>query len=80
MSPRDCQAVTKKSIIEQLRKSTGRSFFPENGSSFPVLVSIHSDLVRILINTSGEALSRRGYRTWNGEAPQLKKDGIPVIN
>lgn len=69
MSPRDCQAVTKKSIIEQLRKSTGRSFFPENGSSFPVLVSIHSDLVRILINTSGEALSRRGYRTWNGEAP-----------
>ena len=22
-----------------------------------------------MINTSGDALSRRGYRTWNGEAP-----------
>ena len=69
MSPRDCQSITKKSIIDCLRKSTGRSVFPENGSPFPVLVSIHSDLARILINTSGEALSRRGYRTWNGEAP-----------
>ena len=69
MSPRDCQSITKKSIINRLRKSTGRSLFPENGPSFPVLVSIHSDLARILINTSGEALSRRGYRTWNGEAP-----------
>lgn len=69
MSPRDCQSITKKSIIDHLRRSTGRSIFPENGPSFPLLVSIHSDFVRILINTSGEALSRRGYRTWNGEAP-----------
>lgn len=69
MSPRDCQAITKKAIIERLKKYTGRKIFPENGADFPVHVSIHSDLTRILLNLSGSSLSRRGYRTWNGEAP-----------
>ena len=69
MSPRDCQSVTKKAILEKLKKSGNFTVFPEDGPSLPVHVSIHSDLARILINTSGNALSRRGYRTWNGEAP-----------
>ena len=69
MSPSDCQSITKKAIIEKLRKTRHLSCFPEEGPSLPVVVSVHSDLVRILINTSGDALSRRGYRTWNGEAP-----------
>ena len=69
MSPRDCQSVTKKAIIEKLKKETGRQIFPETGPSFPVLVSVRNDQTRILLNTSGDALSRRGYRTWNGEAP-----------
>ena len=69
MSPRDCQAITKKALIEKLRKTLHLSVFPEDGPPLPVQVSVHSDLVRILINTSGDALSRRGYRTWNGEAP-----------
>ena len=69
MSPRDCQSITKKAIIEQLRKRTGKSVFPETGADFPVQVSVHQDRVKILLNTSGATLSRRGYRTWNGEAP-----------
>ena len=69
MSPRDCQSITKKALIEKLKSSLNRSDFPEKGSPLPVQVSVHSDLVKILINTSGDALSRRGYRTWNGEAP-----------
>ena len=69
MSPRDCQSVSKKAIIERLKKKTSQRFFPEDGPPFPVTVAIHSDHVRIMLNTSGEALSRRGYRTWNGEAP-----------
>ena len=69
MSPRDCQSVTKKAVIEKLKKATGRRLFPETGPAFPVLVSIRNDRTRILLNTSGDALSRRGYRTWNGEAP-----------
>ena len=69
MSPRDCQSITKKAILEKLKKTTRLSEFPEKGPPIPIHVSVHSDLVKILINTSGDALSRRGYRTWNGEAP-----------
>ena len=69
MSPRDCQSISKKAIIERLRAHTSLRVFPEDGAPFPVSVSIHSDLVRVQLNTSGDALSRRGYRTWNGEAP-----------
>ena len=69
MSPRDCQSITKKAVIENLRQSRGQEFFPENGPSLPVHVSVRNDFAMILLNTSGDALSRRGYRTWNGEAP-----------
>ena len=69
MSPSDCQSITKKALIEKLRKTKHLSRFPEDGPPLPVSVSVHSDLVRVMINTSGDALSRRGYRTWNGEAP-----------
>ncbi|MCR5567138.1 MAG: class I SAM-dependent RNA methyltransferase [Clostridiales bacterium] len=69
MSPSDCQSITKKAIIEKIRKATGRQVFPENGSPLPVHLTIRNDEAMIMLNTSGKALSRRGYRTWNGEAP-----------
>lgn len=69
MSVRDCQAITKKAIIERLKAATHRAVFPETGAVYPIDVAIHSDRVRITLDTSGEALNRRGYRTWNGEAP-----------
>jgi putative N6-adenine-specific DNA methylase len=69
MSPRDCQSVTKKAIIETIRHSTGQKLFPESGFSLSVHITIRNDQLTVLLNTSGEALSRRGYRTWNGEAP-----------
>ena len=69
MSPRDCQSITKKALLKRLTERTGLRIFPEKGTEFPVHVSIHSDTVRLLLDTSGSSLSRRGYRTWNGEAP-----------
>ena len=69
MSPRDCQSVTKKAIIRKIQNATGQSVFPETGTSLPVHLTIRNDRAMILLNTSGQALSRRGYRTWNGEAP-----------
>ena len=69
MSVRDCQAITKKAIIERLKAATHRAVFPETGAVYPIDVAIHSDRARITLDTSGEALNRRGYRTWNGEAP-----------
>ena len=69
MSPRDCQSVSKKAVIEKMKAGAGQTCFPESGPSLPVLVSLRNNRAKILLNTSGEALSRRGYRTWNGEAP-----------
>lgn len=69
MSVRDCQAITKKAIIERLRRYLRAEMFPEDGVQFPIQVSIHGDLCRISLDTTGNALHRRGYRTWNGEAP-----------
>ena len=69
MSPRDCQSITKKAVIQRMQAQTGRQIFPESGAPLPIQVALHNDHARILLNTSGDALSRRGYRTWNGEAP-----------
>lgn len=69
MSPRDCQSIVKKSIIERLRKATGKTIFTESGAPYPIMVSLHGDVARICLDLSGDALNKRGYRTWNGEAP-----------
>ena len=69
MSVRDCQAITKKAIVERLKKHYRQQWFEENGPEFPVDVSLHGDMARLTLDTSGAALNRLGYRTWNGEAP-----------
>lgn len=69
MSVRDCQAITKKAIVERLKKKYKTSWFEENGPEYAIDVSIHGDMARLTIDTSGLALNKRGYRTWNGEAP-----------
>lgn len=69
MSVRDCQAVTKKAIVERLKRRYKVNWFDESGPEFRVDVSIHGDMARLTLDTSGAALNRRGYRTWNGEAP-----------
>ncbi len=69
MSPGDCQSIVKKSIVERLRRAHGVSLLPETGPAFQVDVAIHEDEVCVSLDSTGPALSRRGYRTWNGEAP-----------
>lgn len=69
MSVRDCQAITKKAIVERLKRHYKTQWFDESGTEYPIDVSIHGDMARLTIDTSGTALNRRGYRTWNGEAP-----------
>lgn len=69
MSVRDCQAIAKKAIIERLRQRTRQDRFPETGAVCPIDVALHDNMARITLDTTGEALNRRGYRTWNGEAP-----------
>ena len=69
MSVRDCQAIIKKAIVEQLKEKYRRTWFDESGAMYQVTFSIHQDQVRLCLDASGDALNRRGYRTWTGEAP-----------
>lgn len=69
MSVRDCQAITKKAIAERLKNHYRVSWCAESGPLYPIDVSLHGDIARLTIDASGDALNRRGYRTWLGEAP-----------
>ena len=69
MSVRDCQSILKKAIVERLREKYRLFPLPEDGETVAVSFQIHADRVRLSLDASGTALNRRGYRTWNGEAP-----------
>ncbi len=69
MSPRDCQAIAKKAVVERLRSAYHLDWLPETGAAYAIDISVHEDQVVVTLDSSGAALSRRGYRTWNGEAP-----------
>lgn len=65
----DCQAITKKAIVECMKANTGIEWFPENGPKFPITVALLKDEATLMIDTSGEGLHRRGYRARGNEAP-----------
>ena len=69
MSPSDCQSIVKKAIVERLKRTCHIDWFEETGAVYAVDVSVHADVVTICLDSSGPALNKRGYRTWNGEAP-----------
>lgn len=63
------QSMTKKAIIERLRERTGRNEIIEDGVLYPVEIELNNDIGRLMLNTSGEALFKRGYRGTTGDAP-----------
>lgn len=69
MSVRDCQSITKMAIVKKLQAAWHVERLSESGAPYPIDVSVVKDVARITLNMSGDALNRRGYRTWNGEAP-----------
>lgn len=69
MSQTDTQKIVKKAVVEKLKGAYGVSWFEETGATVQIDVSIRDDMVTVSLDASGEPLSRRGYRTWNGEAP-----------
>ena len=69
MSVRDCQAITKKAIVERLKEKYRVSWFEESAETVAIDVALHGNVAQLTLDSSGVALNRRGYRTWNGEAP-----------
>ena len=69
MSPSDVQKIGKRAMVERMKSAYGADWFNETGALFQIDISIRNDLVTVCVDASGDALSKRGYRTWNGEAP-----------
>ena len=63
--------VAKKAIIQRLADKirTGRKTFSESGARSIVGVSIYKDEVTVTLDTSGEGLHKRGYRSLAYSAP-----------
>ena len=68
-SPSDIQSIMKKAMVERLKAHYGIQWFPETGSSFPLRVFLYKDTVTVGIDTTGESLHKRGYRTLTSKAP-----------
>lgn len=68
-SPSDIQSIMKKAIVERMKQKYKQDWFEENGSSYPLRVTILKDEVTVCIDTSGESLHRRGYRKLTSKAP-----------
>lgn len=66
----DVQRITKKAIVEHLKdafKMTGK--LPEDGPRYKIDINILKDRAILTVDTSGDALHKRGYRVGQGEAP-----------
>ena len=68
-SPSDIQSIMKKAMVERMKGAYRLERFPETGSSYPLRVFLYKDVVTVGIDTSGESLHRRGYRTLTSKAP-----------
>lgn len=68
-SPSDIQSIIKKAIVERLKKIYHMEWFPEDGASYPIRVSILKDIVTVGLDTSGVSLHKRGYRQFAAKAP-----------
>lgn len=68
-SPSDIQSIVKKAMVERMKESYDLEWFEESGASFPLRLFLMKDEVTVAIDTSGDSLHKRGYRTMAGKAP-----------
>lgn len=66
----DCQSIVKKAVVSRLSEKYGISWFPENsGTEYQIEFFILKDKAALMIDTSGTALHKRGYRPSAVAAP-----------
>lgn len=66
---RTIQSISKKAIVNALQNAYGLSTLPEDGTAYVIEVAVFDDVATITLDTSGEGLHKRGYRTYLGDAP-----------
>ena len=65
----DCQSIVKKAAVKRLSDKYGISWFRETGVKYQIEFFILKDEVFMMIDTSGTALHKRGYRPQTLAAP-----------
>lgn len=65
----DCQSIVKKAVVSRLGAKYGMKWFAETGTKYQIEFFIFKDVARLMIDTSGTALHKRGYRPAAGAAP-----------
>ena len=65
----DCQAIIKKAAVKRLSQKYGVAWLEESGPTVQIQFSINKDVVTIMLDTSGAALHKRGYRKNANQAP-----------
>jgi putative N6-adenine-specific DNA methylase len=65
----DCQSIIKKAAVDEMASHYGISHFEETGVKYQIEFFILNDLCTIMLDTSGTALHKRGYRRQSNIAP-----------
>lgn len=65
----DCQSIIKKAAVKRLSRKYGVAWLEESGPTIQIQFSINKDTVTIMLDTSGIALHKRGYRKVANLAP-----------
>ncbi|MBS7146265.1 MAG: class I SAM-dependent RNA methyltransferase [Roseburia sp.] len=68
-SPSDIQSIAKKAMVERMKQKYHKEWFKEDGAVYPVRIFLLKDEVTVALDTSGDSLHKRGYRTMTSKAP-----------
>ena len=63
------QRTAKKAAVEAMQSHYRLRELPETGALFPIRIFLVNDVCRVMMDTSGSGLHKRGYRTLNAAAP-----------
>lgn len=68
-SPSDIQSIAKKAMVERMKQKYHKEWFKEDAAAYPVRIFLLKDEVTVALDTSGDSLHKRGYRTMTSKAP-----------
>ncbi len=64
-----CQSIIEKALISRLSEVYRRQWFEKSGSRYTVRFMFQNDECTLMLDSSGEALHKRGYRVKDVAAP-----------
>ena len=78
-SPTDIQSIVKKAAVERMKEGHKIDSVNETGAAYPIRIFIHKDIVYVSLDSSGDGLHKRGYRTMVGKAPIRETLGAALV-